>query len=58
MGNGPAGLVRAGSSAPKGKGHTFKSCRVRQENTSRGCRDCGWSGPWPAFPLPEIRCFS
>jgi hypothetical protein len=26
---------------PKGTGHTFESCRVRQESTCRACRDCG-----------------
>jgi len=26
---------------PRGKGHTFESCRVRQESTCRACRDCG-----------------
>jgi hypothetical protein len=28
---------------PKGKGHTFESCRVRQESVCRACRDCGGS---------------
>src|SRR5437870_8412676 len=26
---------------PKGKGHTFESCRVRQKSMCRACRDCG-----------------
>jgi hypothetical protein len=26
---------------PEGKGHTFESCRVRQESVCRACRDCG-----------------
>ena len=28
---------------PKGKGHTFESCRVRHKSRCRACRDCGGS---------------
>jgi hypothetical protein len=39
-----------------GKGHTVKSCRVRQKSTYRGCRGCGGRflaelAP-PGTPLP------
>jgi hypothetical protein len=29
---------------PKGGGHTFESCRVRQKSLCWACRDCGGSG--------------
>ena len=40
-----------------GKGHTIKSCRVRQKSTCRGCRGCGGRflaelAP-PGAPLPS-----
>jgi len=40
-----------------GKGHTVKSCRVRQKSTCRGCRGCGGRflaelAP-PGAPLPS-----
>jgi hypothetical protein len=41
LGNGLQGLKRGRS--PEGKGHTFESCRVRQESACRACRDCGGS---------------
>ena len=28
-------------SGRRNAGHTFESCRVRQESMCRGCRDCG-----------------
>jgi hypothetical protein len=40
LGNGPAKGWQGEEQGPKGKGHTFESCRVRQESM---CRDCGGS---------------
>ena len=43
LGNGPAGAGWARRKGPKGNGHTFESCRVRQKSVCHACRDCGGS---------------
>jgi hypothetical protein len=45
LGNGQTRADLGGQQGPRGKGHTFESCRVRQESMCRRCRDCGGSIP-------------